>query len=97
MKKGKNLAALLVAWVMFAAFLVGCAGSYGSGDEKWYSEHPMTKEEVIAHWGPPEKIISHDDGVQELVYRRTIPPGGEKARFVYIIKDDKVIKRCWKQ
>ncbi len=96
MKRYLNVALGMVVWVMCAAFLVGCAGSYGAWDEQWYSEHPLTQEEVIAQWGPPEKIISNDDGLQELVYRRAIPPGGEKARFVYTVKDGKVIKQCWK-
>jgi hypothetical protein len=96
MKRYMNVAMVMVVGVMCAAFLVSCAGSYGSWDEQWFSEHPLTQEEVIAHWGAPEKVISHDDGVQELVYRRVIPPGGEKAQFVYTVKDGKVIKQCWK-
>ena len=96
MKRHMTVAMIVVVWAMCAAFVVGCAGSYGTWDEEWYSNHPMTQEEVIAHWGPPEKIISHDDGMQELVYLRSFPPGGAKARFVYMVKDGKVIKECWK-
>lgn len=96
MKRHMSVAMMVVVGVMCAAFLVSCAGGYGSWDEKWYNDHPMTQEEVVAQWGPPEKIVSNDDGVQELIYRRVIPPGNEKARFVYTVKDGKVIKQCWK-
>lgn len=96
MKKRVRVAMMMIVGVMCAAFLVSCAGSYGSWDEQWYSKNPMTKDKVIAHWGLPEKIISHDDGAQDLIYRRVFPPGGEKAQFVYTVKDGQVIKECWK-
>lgn len=95
----KTVAKKMMAMVVFlfcAAFLVGCAGSYGSWDEQWYSAHPMTQQEVIAHWGTPHKVIAHDDGTQEMVYARKIPPSGADSYLVYQVKDGQVIKHYWK-
>ena len=97
MKKCMKLAMVMVAWVMCAAFLVGCAGSYGTWDEQWYSEHPMTQEAIIAQWGAPDKIISHDDGLQELIYFRKFPPSNEKTAFAYSVRNGQVTKWCWKE
>jgi len=96
----KTVAKKMMAMVVFlscAAFLVGCAGSYGSWDEQWYSAHPMTQQEVIAHLGTPDKVIAHDDGMQEMVYKRRIPPSGADSYLVYQVKEGQVIKQCWKE
>ena len=89
----------LTAMVMMVAcglFLVGCAGHYGSWDEQWYSAHPLSKADVMAKWGTPDQVISHDDGLQELIYLRAIPPSGAKSAMVYQIRNDMVVKQCWK-
>lgn len=95
----KTVVTKMMAMVVFlscAVFLVGCAGSYGTWDEQWYSAHPMTEQEVIAHWGTPNQVISNDDGTRELVYVRKMPPSDAKSAFVYQIKDGNVIKHYWK-
>ncbi len=96
----KTVAKKMMAMVVFlscAAFLVGCAGSFGTWDEQWYSAHPTTQQEVIAHWGAPNKVIAHDDGTREMVYERKIPPSDAKSFFVYQVKDGQVIKQYWKE
>ena len=77
-------------------YLAGCAGHFGSGDEQWYSANPLSKAEVMATWGTPDKVISGEDGTQELIYLRAIPPSGAKSAMVYQIKNDKVVKHYWK-
>lgn len=93
LKKRMVMPVLLIC----AALLAGCAGSYGTWDEQWYSQHPMTKAEVMAHWGAPDQVLSHEDGVQEMVYKRKIPPSDAQSAFVYKVKDDKVIDQYWKE
>ena len=86
----------MVMVVACGIFMVGCAGHYGSWDEAWYSAHPLSKAEVMATWGTPDRVISHDDGLQELVYLRALPPSGGKSALVYQIRNDMVVKQCWK-
>jgi len=97
MKKRMNIVVLMVVWAVLAAFLVGCAGSYGTWDEQWYSDNPTTKESVIARLGAPDKVIFHDDGMQELIYIRKFPPSDAKSAMVYQIQNDQVVKQCWKE
>lgn len=92
----KKMMAMVVS-LSCVVFMIGCAGSYGTWDEQWYSAHPMTQQEVIAHWGAPHKVIAHDDGVQEMVYMRKISPSDAKSYFVYQVKDGQVIKQGWKE
>ena len=47
--------------------------------------------------GHADKVIAHDDGTQEMVYERKIPPSDAKSYFVYQVKDGQVIKQCWKE
>lgn len=87
----------MVMVVVCGISLVGCAGHFGSKDEQWYSAHPLSKAQVVAQWGTPDRVISHEDGIQELIYLREMPlSGGARSTEVYQIKNDMVVKHFWK-
>lgn len=87
----------MVVLVACGIFLVGCAaGHYGSWDEQWYSAHPFSKADMMAKWGTPDQVVAHEDGTQELIYRRVMPLSGAQSAMVYQIKNDMVVKSFWK-
>lgn len=93
--KRMSRTSMLVGMLLIGAmFVVGCAGTFGTWDEEWYAENPMTRAEVLDNWGPPDQVISFDDGTEELIYKRLI--SDSQSTFGYLIKDDMVVKQYWK-
>ena len=97
MKTGLKKVASVILVVACAGLITACAGTYGTWDEQWYSSHPMTQDELVARLGTPDRVIAHDDGMQELIYVRKIPPSGTKSAFAYQVKNGEVIKQYWKE